>query len=227
MIHSNSNQNDICFKYDTCNVQNYSTDSYYTKNLYSVTDNDFFNSAGPGFEYDRQAGTVSSVEDTSCQGNYYNENFCSVTGSDFFNFAGLGFEYDPQASNVVSSVEGDTSCCGNWSWCDQTRFHNDSPYTQPIIRLYTHENLHSHTAIFTNGVDHEVDPSVYTCKGSSSNPAICSPNCTMNVTNFSCFHDGNWVPVVHLQGRDKVHLNGFYLWNQSFTIHQIQLPTVT
>ena len=108
MIHSNYNQNDICFKYDTCNVQNYSTDSHYNKNLYSVTDNDFFNSAGPGFEYDPQAGTsVSSVEeDTSCQGNYYNENFCSVTGSDFFNFAGPGFEYDPRLVMLCPLLRG-------------------------------------------------------------------------------------------------------------------------
>ena len=147
MVQSDYNQNNICFNYDTCNVQNYSTDSYHNKNLYSVTDNDFFNSAGPGFEY------------------------------------------DPQAGNVVSSVEEDTSCHGNWSWFDRTMLDSDIPYTQPIVRLYAHENLHSHTAVFTNGVDHEVDQSVYTCKGSSSNQAIRSPNCIMNVTNFSCFYE--------------------------------------
>ena len=95
--------------YDTCNVQSYSTDSYDNENFYPVTDSDFFNSAGPGFEY------------------------------------------DPQAGSVVSSVEDDTSCHDNWSW-----FDSDISYTQSIVRVYTHENFHSHTAVLSNSDDHEV-----------------------------------------------------------------------
>ena len=37
----------------------------------------------------------------------------------------------------------------------------------------------------------------------------------MSVTIFSCFYDGNWVPIVYLQGKDGLQLAGFYLWTQN------------
>ena len=39
-------------------------------------------------------------------------------------------------------------------------------------------------------------------------------NCTLQVTNFSSFYDGTWVPIVHVQGRKNSNLFGFYLWIQ-------------
>ena len=153
----------------------------------------------------------SDCNQNDTTGTYDNEIVYPVTDSNLFNSAGPGFEYYPQAG----IVEEDTSCHGNWTWFDQRVLASGTIYTQSIVRVYIDKNLHSHTAVLSNNGDHEVVQIVYTCKGSSLNQAIRSPNCTMSVTNFSCFYDGNWVPIVYLPGRDGLHLTGFYLWNQN------------
>ena len=51
--------------------------------------------------------------------------------------------------------------------------------------------------------------------GSRLNQEICSPNCTISIFNFCCLYDGNWVPIVYLQGKDGLQLTGFYLWTQN------------
>ena len=81
--------------------------------------------------------------------------------------------------------------------------------------MYTDKNLHSYTAVLSNMDDHRVDQTVHNCMGSNLNQDICSPNCTMSITNFSCYYDRNWVPIIYLQGRDGLQLTGFYLWTQN------------
>ena len=124
---------------------------------------------------------------------------------------GLGFEYYPQARVNASSVDEDTSCHGNCTWFGQVMHSSDITHTQSIARVDNDKNLHSYTAVLSNTDEHGIDQTVHNCMGPSLSQKISGPNCTMSVTNFSCFYDGNWIPIVYLQGKDGLQLAGFYL----------------
>ena len=78
--------------------------------------------------------------------------------------------------------------------------------------MYDNENLHCYTALVKHRGGQEVDQTIYTCRGLSSNLVIGESNCTMSVINFSDLCNGNWVPIVHLQS-SEIGLSGFYLWD--------------
>ena len=92
---------------------------------------------------------------------------------------------------------------------------SDITYTQSIVMVYNDNNLHSYAAVFYNIDEHGVDQTVHNCMIFSLSQEISSPNCTMSVNNFSCFYDGNWVPIAYPQGKDGLQLIGFYLWTQN------------
>ena len=125
---------------------------------------------------------------------------------------GPGFEYDPQASIMVYNGAEDIDGQCKYEWSDNNLFTCETTYTQPIIRVYDNENLHCYTALVKHRGVQEVDQTIYTCRGSSSNLVVGETNCTMSITNFSDLCNGNWVPVLHLQS-SEIGLSGFYLWD--------------
>ena len=50
--------------------------------------------------------------------------------------------------------------------------------------------------------------------GGQDNQGISQVNCTLSVIKFSYLYDGNWAPIVYVQGGDGINLAGFHLWIQ-------------
>ena len=76
------------------------------------------------------------------------------------------------------------------------------------------KNLQSYTATLCNPDDHEA-----THNSSNRNSSLCqgapTSYCTLNVTNCSYVHNGNWAPIVHIKSRGGFHLAGFCRWIQN------------
>ena len=83
------------------------------------------------------------------------------------------------------------------------------------MKVYNNENLHSYTAVLSNTDEHGMNQIEYNFMGSSLKQENSNYNCIMSITNFSCFHDGNWVPIVYLQGKGGLQVVGFYLCTQN------------
>ena len=79
---------------------------------------------------------------------------------------------------------------------------SDITHTQSIVTVYNDENLHSYTAVLSNTDEHGVNQIMHNFLGSSLKQDNSNSNCIMSNTNFTCFDDGNWVPIVYLQGKD-------------------------
>ena len=132
------------------------------------------------------------------------DNKQDVTPETYINVVdpnGPGFEYYPQATVVGSSVDVDTSCCGNCMRFGQVMHSSDITQTQSIVRVYNDGNLHSYMAVLSNTDEHGVNQIMLNFVGSNLEQETTNINCTMGITIFSYFNDGNWFPFVYFQGK--------------------------
>ena len=104
----------------------------------------------------------------------------------------------------------DPSTCG---LLGQISHSNDNMYAQLVMKIFDASSSHSYTAI-TCGQDEFENTYNSHIPNSKCNQIKNHAYCILNITNFSYLHDGNWAPIVYLQGGAGIHLAGFHRWFQ-------------
>ena len=78
------------------------------------------------------------------------------------------------------------------------------------MKVFDASSSHSYMAIACGQDEFEVNYNSHT-PNSKCSQITNHASCVRNITNFSYLHDGNWAPIVYLQGGDVIHLAGFHL----------------